>query len=118
MDVLFLMNIFRLYLGFKMSFEHHSVCKNLFLNACFRWDSGLSLREMDKKFKFGALIVWNLYFFTRKYLDCMQNYTMLLEQCGHIVAKDQATAITAIWLGEDQIHVCSVTWLDYSFAFT
>ena len=56
MDVLFLMSIFRLYSGLKMSFEHNSVSKNLFLSACFCWDSGLSLRETDRKFKFGGTI--------------------------------------------------------------
>ena len=39
-----------------MSFEHNGVPKNLFLSACSCWDSGLSLREMDEKFKFGGLI--------------------------------------------------------------
>ena len=56
MDVLFLMSIFRLYLGFKMSFEHISDRKNLFLGSCFCWDSRLSLREMDQKFKVGGTI--------------------------------------------------------------
>ena len=45
-----------MYLGLKMSFEHNSVRKNLFLSACFCWDSRLSLREMDQKFKFGGTI--------------------------------------------------------------
>ena len=39
-----------------MSFEHSSVRKNLILSACFCWDSGLSLREMDRKLEFGGLI--------------------------------------------------------------
>ena len=39
-----------------MSFEDNSVRKNLFLSACFCWDSRLSLREMDQKFKFGGTI--------------------------------------------------------------
>ena len=46
-DVLFLISVFRLYPGLKMTFEHNSVRKNLFLSACFCWDSGMSLREMD-----------------------------------------------------------------------
>ena len=50
MDVLFLISIFRLYPGLKMSFEHNSDRKNLFLSACFCWDSRLSLHEMDQKF--------------------------------------------------------------------
>ena len=56
MDVLFLMSIFRLYPGLKLSFEHNSVRKNLFLSACLSWDSRVSLREMDQKFKFGGTI--------------------------------------------------------------
>ena len=50
------MSIFRLYPGLKISFEHNSVRKNLFLSACFCWDSLLSLREMDQKVKFGGTI--------------------------------------------------------------
>ena len=56
MDVVFLISVFRLYPGFKKSFENNSVGKNLFLSACSCWESGLSLREMDQKFKFGATI--------------------------------------------------------------
>ena len=56
MDVHFLMSIFRLYPGFKMSFEHNSVRKNLFLSGCFCWDSRLSLPEIDQKFKFDGTI--------------------------------------------------------------
>ena len=39
-----------------MSIEHNSVLKSLFLTACFCWDSGHSLREMDQRFIFGGLI--------------------------------------------------------------
>ena len=39
-----------------MSFEHKSVRKNLYLSACFYWDSRLSIREMDQKFKFSGTI--------------------------------------------------------------
>ena len=56
MDVLFLISVFRLYPGLKMTFEHNSVRKNLILSACFCWNSRLSLRGMDQKFKFGGLI--------------------------------------------------------------
>ena len=56
MDVFFLFSFFRLYPGLKMSFEHNSVRKNLFLTACFWWVSGLSLREVDQKFEFGVPI--------------------------------------------------------------
>ena len=54
MDVLFVMSIFRLYPGAKMSFEHNSFRKNRFLCACFCWDSRLFLRKVDQKFKFGG----------------------------------------------------------------
>ena len=56
MDVFFLISVFRLYPGLKRSFQHKSVHKNLFLSACFCWDSRLSLCEMDQKFPFGGLI--------------------------------------------------------------
>ena len=56
MDVLFLMSIFRLYPGLKLSFEHKSVRKIPFLNAflccCFR----LYLRHMDPDFDFGGAV--------------------------------------------------------------
>ena len=42
--------------GLKISFEHNSVRKNLFLSACFRWDSRFSLREMVQNFNFGGKI--------------------------------------------------------------
>ena len=56
MDVFFLMSVFRLCPGLKMSFEQNSVRKNLFLSACFCWDSRLSLCEMEQNFPFGRLI--------------------------------------------------------------
>ena len=39
-----------------MSFEHNSVRKNLFLGACFVWDSRLSLPKVDQRFKFSGTI--------------------------------------------------------------
>ena len=39
-----------------MSFEHNSVRKNIFLSAGLFWDSRLSLRKMDQKFKIGGTI--------------------------------------------------------------
>ena len=70
MDVLFLISVFRLYLGLKMSFEKNSVRKNLFLSACFCWDSGISLREMYQKFKVGGLIGY-----LNSYLDSVSRYS-------------------------------------------
>ena len=56
MGVLFLMNIFRLISGLKLSFEHNSVSKNLFLSACFCWYTYFSLGDVDEKVKFGGTI--------------------------------------------------------------
>ena len=98
MDVLFLISVFRLYPGLRMTFEHNSVRKNLFLSACFCWDSSLSLREMDHKnlTLVDSLVMENLirtlYFVTPKYSDYTQYYMMLLEQFDHIVAEVLATA--------------------------
>ena len=120
MDVLRLISVFRLYPGLKMTFEHNSVRKNLFLSACFCSDCRLSLHEMDQKLKFCALIGYGnshleSVFRYSKYSDYTQYYMMLLEQFDHIVAEDLATVI---WLDEEQILACLVTWLDYFFAFT
>ena len=74
MDVLFLISVFRLYTGFRKSFEHNIVPKNLFLSACFCWDSGLSLREMDQKIKFGGLIGY-----ANSYLDSVFRYSKVFQ---------------------------------------
>ena len=66
----FLMSTFRLYPGFKMSFEHNVAQKSLFLRACFCWDFRLSLREMEQKFKFGGFIG-----FGNSCLDAVFRYT-------------------------------------------
>ena len=39
-----------------MSHKHKSVRIKFFLSACFCWDSGLSLREMDQNLKFGGTL--------------------------------------------------------------
>ena len=70
MDALFLISVFRLYPGLKMSVQHNSVRKNLFLSACFCWNSRLPLREKDQKFPFGGLIgygtlIWTLFRYSK-----------------------------------------------------
>ena len=86
MDVLFLLSIFRLYSGLKVSFEHNSVRKNLFLSACFCWDSRLSLREMDQKHKFGGLIGYG-----NSYLDSVFRYSKVFRL--HAILHDAARAV-------------------------
>ena len=88
MDVLFLISVFRLYPGIKMTFEHKSVRKNLFLSACFCWDSGLSLREMDQKFKFGGLIGYG-----NSCLDSVFRYSKVFRL--HAILRDAAGAVRA-----------------------
>ena len=51
-----LMKNFRLYLGLNLSFKHNNVRENLFLSACFWWDSRISLREREQRNKFGGSI--------------------------------------------------------------
>ena len=85
MDVRFFMSIFRLYAGLKMTFEHNSVHKNLFRYASFCWDSRLSLREMDQKFKFGGTIGYG-----DSYLDSLFDYSKVFRLHGilHDAARD------------------------------
>ena len=80
------MSIFRLYPGFKMSFEHNSVRKNLFLSAGFCWDSRLSLREMDQKFILGGTIG-----FGDSYLDSVFRYSKVFKL--HAISYDAAGTV-------------------------
>ena len=86
MDVLFLMSTFRLYPGLKMSFEHNSVRKILFLNACFCWDSRLSLREMNQNFKIGGTIGYG-----DSYLNSAFRYSKVFRL--HAILHDAAGAV-------------------------
>ena len=69
-----------------MSFEHNSVRKNPFLGACFCWDSRLSLREMDQKFKFDGLIGYG-----NSYLDSVFRYWTVFRL--HAILHDAAGAV-------------------------
>ena len=86
MDVLLLISVFRLYPGLKMTFEHNSLRKSLFLSACFLWDSGISLREMDQKFNFGGLIGYR-----NLYLDSVFRYSKVFKL--HAILHDAAGAV-------------------------
>ena len=88
MDVLFLLSIFRLYPGLKMSFEHNSVRKNLFLTACCCWDSRLSLREVDQNFKFGGTIGYG-----DSYLEFLFRHFKIFRL--HAILHDAAGAVGA-----------------------
>ena len=69
-----------------MSFEHNSSCKILFLKACFCWDSALSLREIDQKFRFGGLIGYG-----NSYLDSRICYSIVFRLHG--ILHDAAGAV-------------------------
>ena len=89
MDVLFPMSIFRLYPGLKMSFEHNSVRKNLFLSACSCWDSTLFFREMDKQIKFGGAIGYGnsyLVFLFRHFKKIFRLHAILHDAAGAVWA--------------------------------
>ena len=79
-----------------MTFKDISVRKNLILSACFCWDSGLYVKWTKNLILLDSLVMetlaWTPNFVTPKYSDYTQYYTMLLEQCEHIVVKDLATA--------------------------
>ena len=88
MDVLFLMSICGLYPGLKISFENISVCKNLLQSACFRWDSRLSLREMDQKLKFDGTIGYG-----DSYLEFVFRHLKVFRL--HTILNDAAAAVRA-----------------------
>ena len=86
MDGLFLMSVFRFHPGLKMSFEHNSVRKNLFLSAYFCWNSGISLRGVDQKFKLGGLIGYG-----NSCLDSVFRYSKVFRL--HAILHDAAGAV-------------------------
>ena len=69
-----------------MTFEHKIVRKNVFLSACFCWDAGLSLREMDQNFRFGGLIGYGNY-----YLNSVFRYSNVFRL--HAILHDAAGAV-------------------------
>ena len=56
MDVLFLVNVFRFYVGMNVSFPQNTRRKNLFLSVCQCLDDRVSMREMDQLFPYGGVI--------------------------------------------------------------
>ena len=104
-----------------MSFEIKSVCKNFFISACFCWDSRLSLREMDQKFKHGGTIGYE-----NSYLEFLLRHFKIFRLPTKL--HDAAEAVRAysgrgpgyycymIGRGPNSCLLCHVTC--YSFAFT
>ena len=88
MDVLFLLSFFRLYPGLKLSFEDNSVRRNLFLSACSCWESRLSLREMDQKYKLGGTIGYG-----NSYLELLFHHFKIIRL--HAILHDAAGAVRA-----------------------
>ena len=88
MDIFFLTSIFRSNPRFKMLFEHNSICKSLFLSACFCWDSRLFLREMDQKFKFDGTIGYG-----DSYLEFLFRHFKVFRL--HAILHDAAGAVRA-----------------------
>ena len=71
-----------------MSFEHNSVGNNLFLSACFCWNSRLCLREMDQKSPFEGLIGYG-----NSDLDSVLRYSRVFRL--HAILHDAAGAVRA-----------------------
>ena len=86
MDVIFLVNIFRLYLKVKSKFFHNCTRKNLFLSACYCWDGTISLREVDQKFLHGGKIGYG-----DSYLDSVFRYSKVFRL--HAILHDAAGAV-------------------------
>ena len=72
MVVIFLVNIFRLYLQAKFHFLHNCTRKNLFQSTCYYWDEAVSFREVDQKFLHGGAIGYG-----DSYLDSVFRYSKL-----------------------------------------
>ena len=71
-----------------MSIENNSVGKNLFLSACFCWDSSFSSREIDQNFKFGGTIGYG-----DSYLEFLIRHFKISRL--HAILQDAAAAVRA-----------------------
>ena len=80
------MSTFWLCTGLKTSFKHKCVRKNLFPGACFFWDSGLSLRELDQKIKFGGIFGYG-----DSYLEFLFRHFKVIRL--HAILQDAAGAV-------------------------
>ena len=69
-----------------MSFEQNNVRKNLFLSACFCWDSRFSSLELDQKIKYGGLIGYG-----NSYLHSVFRYCKVFTL--HAILHDAAGAV-------------------------
>ena len=101
-------------------FDTKAVAKNYFwVSVTFgtikffyeRWTRSFHLVDSMVK----EIVIWTLYYVTRKYSDYMQYYMMPLEQFDRILAKDLSTVI---WWDKVQILACLVMWLGYYSVFT
>ena len=86
MDVIFLVNIFRLYLKVKSKFCHNCTRKKLFLSACYFWDGTISLRVMGQKFFPGGKIGYGY-----SYLDSLFRYSKVIRL--HAILHHAAEAV-------------------------
>ena len=71
-----------------MSSEHNNSRKNLFFSACFCWETTISLREMDQKFKFGGIFGLD-----ESYLEIYFNHFKLIKL--HALLHDAAGEVRA-----------------------
>ena len=80
------MSNFGWYPGLKLSNEHNSAPKNLFVSARFCWDAKLSLREMEQKSKFcGTIGYGDLYLqFLFPHSEVFRLYAILHDAAGKV----------------------------------
>ena len=86
MDVIFLVNIFRLYIKVKSKFFRNCTRKSLFLNACYYWDGTISLREVDQNILHGGKIGYG-----DSYLDSVFRHSKVFRL--HAIIHDTAWAV-------------------------
>ena len=86
MDVIFLVNKFRLCLKMKPYFFQNFTRKNLFLSACYYWDGTISLQAVDQKNLHGGRIGYG-----DSYLDSVFRYSKVFRL--HAILHDTAGVV-------------------------
>ena len=102
-----------------MSFENNSVRKNLFLIACFCWDSRVSLREMDQNFNLVEVLVTATRFleFLFRHFKVFGLHSMLHDATGEVRAHSGKHAGYCYMIGRQPISssLGNVTGLLFCF---
>ena len=93
MNVILLVDVFRLYLKVNSKLFHIETRKILFISACFYWNGTLFLRDVDQNFLHGGKVGYG-----HSYLDSVFLYTKVFRL--HAILHDVAGGAVRLQTGK------------------